>query len=328
MEQLLIATVTVGGIYALLTLGLNVQMGSAGLINFGVVAYFAAGAYAYVILVQPAPTELDTYKYGFDQPMWVGLIGAAAASVVFGLITGWPCLRLRGEYLALTTFAFAEVFGSLITNTTGVTNGTLGFFGIEQPFVDRVDGTVYPWLFAGLVLGSLAIAFAIVRRITQSPFGMALQAVRDDEVAAVQAGKNVRRLRLQAFLIGAVIYGFAGAVYAWYTTVVSPGQFSADITFTVFIALTIGGIGSNYGAVLGAVLLIASQELVAYLATNPVVAERSGAVRSSLEGLLFIVVLRMAPGGLASLFRREGRPREDEPVPASADTAASEAGAR
>ena len=319
MEQLLLATITVGGIYALLTLGLNVQLGYAGLINFGVVAYFTAGAYAYVILVQPAPTGADTYKFGFEQPMWVGLIGAGLAAVVFALITGWPCLRLRGEYLALTTFAFAEVFGSLVTNTTGVTNGTLGFFGIQQPFSTVVSGPNYPWLLAGLIALALLFTFVVVQRITRSPFGMALQAIRDDEVAAIQAGKNVRRLRLQAFLIGAVIYGFAGAIYAWYTTVVSPDQFNADITFTVFIALTIGGIGSNLGAILGAVLLIGSQEVVASLATNPVIAEKAGAVQAALEGLLFLIILRAAPGGAASLLHRRRRPidSQTEPPPAA-----------
>ena len=331
MEQLLLATITVGGIYALLTLGLNVQLGYAGLINFGVVAYFTAGAYAYVILVQPAPTGADSYKFGFALPIWVGLIGAGLAAVAFALITGWPCLRLRGEYLALTTFAFAEVFGSLITNTTSVTNGTLGFFGIQQPFSSVVSGPNYPWLLAALIVIALVATFVIVQRITSSPFGMALKAIRDDEVAAVQAGKNVRRLRLQAFLIGSVAYGFAGAVYAWYTTVVSPGQFDADITFTVFIALIIGGIGSNLGAILGALLLVGSQEVVASLAMNPVIAEKAGSVQAALEGLLFLIILRVAPGGAASLFRRRQHIHEDavEPLePPSQPLIPSEVGSR
>lgn len=302
--DLLIAITTLGGIYALLTLALNVQMGYAGLINFGIVAYFTAGAYAYVILTQPAPTELDTYKFGFDQPTWVGLLGAVAAAVAFAVITGWPCLRLRGEYLALTTFAFAEVFGSLITNTTSITNGTLGFFGIEQPLSEKFAPQAYPQVLATLIGVTVLLVALLVTRVTRAPFGQALRALQDDEIAAIQAGKNVRNLRLQAFLLGAAISGIAGALYTWYTTVISPDLFHAEVTFTVFIALILGGIGSNLGAIFGAGLLIGFQEVVRNFATTPAIAERTGAVQAIVEGLLLILLLRLSPGGAAELFRR------------------------
>lgn len=311
--DLLISIVTLGGIYALLTLALNVQMGFAGLINFGVVAYFTAGAYAYVILTQPPPTGTDTYLFGLEQPTWVGLVGAVVAAMVFAAITGWPCLRLRGEYLALTTFAFAEVFGSLVTNTTSITNGTLGFFGIEQPLSSAFVPQSYPLVLALIIAVAVVVVLLIVRRALRAPFGQALLALKDDEMAAVQAGKNVRNLRLQAFLFGAAISGVAGAFYCWYTTVASPEMFQADITFAVFIALTLGGVGSNYGAILGAAILIGLEEGIRTLATNPVIAERTGAVQAMVEGLLFIVLLRMAPGGLIELFRRLRRPRDGEP---------------
>ncbi|MDP9458714.1 MAG: branched-chain amino acid ABC transporter permease [Actinomycetota bacterium] len=307
--DILITIVTVGGIFAMLSLALNVQMGFAGLINFGIVAYFTAGAYAYVILTQPPPTEFDEYLFGFDQPVWVGLIGAALAAVVFAAITAWPCLRLRGEYLALTTFAFAEVFGSLVTNTASITNGTLGFLGIHQPLSDQVPPRSYPLVLAAMVAAAVLVTFLVVQRITRSPFGRTLLAIQNDELAALQAGKNVRRFRLQAFLVGALISGVAGALYTWYTTVVSPDQFVADVTFTVFIALTLGGIGSNLGAIAGAAVLIGFEEVVQLLATNPFIAERTGAVQATLEGLLFIVLLRLAPGGAAGLLKRRHRPQ-------------------
>lgn len=302
--QFLLTVVTIGGVYALLALALNLKLGHGGLINFGIVAYFTAGAYAYVIIVQPPPTPLDTYKFGFELPMWVGFLGAGAAAVAFALVTGWPCLRLRGEYLALTTFAFAEVFGSLVTNGTAVTNGTLGFSGLAQPFDTMIIGEYYSWFLAGLTALAVAITFVLVQRLTRAPFGRALRAVRDDELAAGLAGKPVRRLRLQTFVLGALICGFAGAIYAWYTTLVSPELFTADVTFTVFIALIIGGIGSNVGAVAGAVVLIGFQEIVRGLATNPVISARAGAVQLALEGLLFIVILRLAPGGAVELLQR------------------------
>lgn len=304
LTQLLITVVTVGGIYALLALALNLQLGYTGLINFGIVAYFAAGAYAYVVLVQPPPSGFDTYLFGFGLPIWVGLIGACAAGALFALITGWPCLRLRGEYLALTTFAFAEVLGSLITNADSITNGTLGFTNLVQPLEDAVAPEDYGWLLAGLVAAVVVIVYLFIRRLTGSSYGNVLKAVRDDELAAVLAGKRVKRLRLQSFVIGAVVSGLAGAIYTWYTTVASPGLFSADITFTVFIILTLGGIGSNLGAVLGAFILIAFQETVRGLATNPVIAQRVGSVVVALEGLMFLVVLRYFPGGAAEALTR------------------------
>lgn len=302
--QLLLTVVTIGGVYALLALALNLQMGHGGLINFGIVAYFTAGAYAYVIVVQPPPTPLDTYKFGFELPMWVGFLAAGAAAVAFALVTGWPCLRLRGEYLALTTFAFAEVFGSLVTNGTAVTNGTLGFSGLAQPLDLVVPGQLYSWFLAGLVAVAVAVTFVLTQRLTRAPFGRALRAVRDDELAAGLAGKPVRRLRLQAFLLGALVCGFGGAIYAWYTTLVSPELFTADVTFTVFIALIIGGIGSNTGALAGAVVLVGFQELVRALATSPVLSARAGAVQLALEGLLLVVILRAAPGGAVELLQR------------------------
>lgn len=327
--QLLLTVAIVGGVYALLTLSLNLQLGQGGLINFGIVAYFTAGAYAYVIAMQPPPTELDSYLFGFGLPMWVAFLCAGLAAVVFALVTGWPCLRLRGEYLALTTFAFAEVFGSLVTNGAAVTNGTLGFTGLSQPFEEVIPGEMYSWFLAGLVAAAVAITFVVMQRLAKAPFGRALRALRDDELAASLAGKRVRRLRLQAFLIGALVSGFAGAMYAWYTTLVGPDLFTADVTFAVFIALLLGGIGSNVGAVGGAVVLIAFQEIVRGLATNPVIASRVGAVQVAMEGLLFIVILRLAPGGAAELLRRardritDRRPsdRGDPPEPMLAGAA-------
>ena len=313
--NLLISIITLGGIYALLTLALNVQLGYAGLINFGIVAYFTAGAYAYVVLTQPPPTELDTYKFGFSQPTWVGLVGAVAAATIFAAITGWPCLRLRGEYLALTTFAFAEVFGSLVTNTTSITNGTLGFFGIEQPLSNQFVPEAYPQVLAAMIAAVVIVVLLIVRRLLRAPFGQALLALRDDEIAAIQAGKNVRNLRLQAFLLGAAISGIAGALYTWYTTVASPEMFNAEITFAVFIALILGGVGSNYGAILGAGLLIGLQEVIRTLATNPAIAERTASVQAIVEGLLFILLLRLAPGGLVEVIRRMRPRRRQSPLP-------------
>jgi branched-chain amino acid transport system permease protein len=162
------------------------------------------------------------------------------------------------------------------------------------------------------------VVLAVVRRLARAPFGQALLALRDDEIAAWQAGKNVRLLRLQAFLLGAAISGISGALYVWYTNVASPEMFSADITFTVFIALVLGGIGSNVGAIFGACLLVGLQEVLRTFATNPLIAERTGAVQAAVEGLLLVLLLRLAPGGIAELITRARRRRKASTHPLDA----------
>lgn len=322
--EFLVAVITLGGIFALMTLALNIQMGYAGLINFGIVAYFCVGAYAYAVFTQDPPTEFDRYLFGLGLPPVVGVIAAIVAAVLFAALTGWPALRLRGEYLALTTFAFAEVFGTLVTNTSGITNGTLGLLGLQQPLSDHVNPARYPLLLAALI-GVLVIAmFLLAQRIGNAPFGRSLFAIQDDEIAALQAGKGVRSMRLQAFLLGAGISGLAGACYVWYITVVNPQMFTAEVTFTIFIALILGGIRSNRGAVLGAFILIGFQEAMRFLAANPIIGERTAAVQSVAEGLVLVLLLRFAPGGVMEIARRvreaTGKTDEEAPTPENGRT--------
>lgn len=294
-----ITVATIAGIYGIMCLALNLEFGHAGLINFGIVAYFAAGSYTYAVLTQPPPGLLDSYVVGLSLPSWVGFAGAGVAGLVMAAITGWPCLRLRGEYLALTTFAFAEVFHSFLVNERRVTNGTVGFTGIERPFLDVGAGLTPRLLFALLVLVCLALVFVASRRLVTSPYGRTLRAIRDDEVAAALAQKPVERRRLEVFLFGALVIGFAGALYAWFTTVVTPALFTAEATFVVWIALVLGGVGSNWGAVWGAFVLIGFEELIRFLNLTPDAAARVSSLRTALVGLLLILLLRFRPTGAA-----------------------------
>lgn len=296
MESLLITVVTLAAIFGVVTLALNLQYGHGGLINFGVVAYFAAGAYAYVIITQPAPSGLDEYVLGLGMPVWVGLAGAGLAGTAFALVTGWPCLRLRGEYLALTTFAFAEVFHSFIVNERRFANGTRGLVGVPRPFREVVEVVPYDIAFALVSLAFLALTFVAVQRLVSSPFGRTLGAIRDDEVAVTTSGKDIGRFRLQVFLLSALLAGLAGAFYVSWTTLATPELFTAEVTFVVWIALVVGGVGSNWGAVAGIFLITAFEELVA---TIPFTTARSAQVASSLQGaalgLLLVVFLRWQP---------------------------------
>ncbi len=293
--QLLLTVVTFGSIFSVVTLALNLQYARGGMINFGLVAYFAAGAYAYAIVTQEPPSGLDQYMFGFNGPWWVGIIAAAFASLAFAAITGWPTLRLRGEYLALTTFAFAEVFHSFLLNERRIGNGSVGLTNIKRP-MSEFGGLDERVIFAAAAVGLLLLTMFVFRRLLNSPYGRALDAIRDDELAAQTVGKNAQRMRLQVFLISAVPVGIAGALYAMHTTLASPSMFTAEITFFIWIALILGGERSIVGAVLGTVGLILFEELVRSI---PFESVRSAQIAASVEhmvmGLLFIAVLRWQP---------------------------------
>ncbi|ARU02502.1 branched-chain amino acid ABC transporter permease [Yoonia vestfoldensis] len=227
---IIIATLTFGAIFSVLTLSLNLQYARGGMINFGTVAYFAAGAYAYAIFTQEPPSGLDQYRFGFDMPWYVGFLAAGVASLLFALVTGWPTLRLRGEYLALTTFAFAEVFHSLLLNERRIGNGSVGLANVERPDPTTLGmSDTVGYALAAVVL-MLVTAF-VFNRLLKSPFGRTIDAVHDDEIAAQAVGKDDARIRLQVFIISAIPIGFAGALYAMITTLVAPAMFTAEVTF-------------------------------------------------------------------------------------------------
>lgn len=295
LYSLILTTLTFGAMFSVLTISLNLQYARGGMINFGTVAYFAAGAYAYAIVTQEAPSGLDQYAIGLEMHWTVGFLAAGLASLLFALITGWPTLRLRGEYLALTTFAFAEVLHSFLLNERRIGNGSVGLSNVERPDpatlgIDESLG----YALAAVIL--MLLTAWLFKRLLGSPFGRVIDAVHDDETAAQAVGKDDARIRLQVFIISAIPIGFAGALYAMITTLVAPALFTAEITFFVWIALALGGEKTILGAILGTMGLILFQESVAAI---PFESVRSAQIAASVEevitGILFIIVLRMRP---------------------------------
>ena len=301
--------VTVVAIFSLLTLALNLQFGQAGIINFGLVAYFAVGAFTYAILTQPPPSELDDYAFGAQMSAWPAAAIAVAASVAFAFLVGKPVLRLGEEYLALATFAFAQVVESVLINVRAIGNGSLGLSSIEPPAAESIPFENYDLWFMVGALVLLAVVYALVRQLSRSPFGETLRATRDDELAAAAVGKRVERFRMKSFLLGCGIAGVAGVLYTSYTTVAAPGLFTADVTFTAFIALVIGGLGSNLGAVIGAAMFFGLEELLDLIPLSGETAQLVASARIIPFGLALILVLRFAPQGLMGLRSRRGRPK-------------------
>lgn len=302
-SQLIVTVVMFGSLFSVLTLSLNLQYARGGMINFGTVAYFAAGAYAYAIVTQEPPSGLDQYWFGFDAPWWAGVLAAGLASMVFAAITGWPTLRLRGEYLALTTFAFAEVLHSFLLNERRIGNGTVGLSNVERPSPEWL-GLPDTYVFAGAAFVLMVLTMLVYRRLLNSPYGRAIDAIRDDELAAEAVGKDVKRLRFEVFVISAIPVGIAGALYAMITTLVSPSLFTAEVTFFVWIALVLGGEKTIFGAVAGTMALVLFQELVRAFPFESVrAAQLAASVEHMLTGMIFIVILRWQP------FERMARSR-------------------
>lgn len=295
--DLIFSVMSLAAIYALLTLALNLHFGMAGLINFGIVAYFAVGAYVYALATQPPPGAIDSYVVGLGLPSWAGVILGVVAAMLFALLTGGPTLRLRGEYLALTTFAFAEVLHSVLVNVGGLANGQRGLSSIFPPFYERIPFAFYEEYMLVGVLAVLVAVFALQRHLTRSPFGLALRAIRDDELASQALGKVAPTFRLKAFVSGAAIAGLAGILYAWHSTLVSPALFTADVTFTAFIALVLGGVGSNVGAVVGAFVLFGVTEALTFLPISADNFQIIDSIRTIVLGLIVILILRFRPRG-------------------------------
>lgn len=288
MEAYLVAIAIVGAIYVLLTLGLTLQYGLTGLVNFGHVGFFAIGAYASALISMQG----------------VPLVLSFACAAAIAALASWPiglvALRLRDDYFAVVTLGFSETVRLALTSEKWLTNGVQGIPGIPRTFAGL--GVGLPGALATLAaitLVCLAVAL-VLRRIVRSPFGRVIEAIRDNEEALKALGKDPARFKIQVLALGAALAGIAGAFYAHYITYLSPDQFIPLVTFYVWMAMIMGGVGRVSGAVVGALLLMLFLEGTRFL-------------RDLLPGLVSEVdmaSLRLGAVGLAlilfTLFRPQG----------------------
>ncbi len=258
MEQLYgyflysLSLLTFGGIYAILCLGLNIQWGFTGLFNAGVAGFFAIGAYVSAILTAP---ESPRHLGGYDLPIPVGVFIAMVVCVPVAWAIGRVCIRLRSDYLAIATLGIAEIIRLVFKNELWATNGARGVSFVPKPF----EAWDSPWdqiAMALVVLVIVALLYIAIELARTSPWGRLMAAIREDEPAALAAGKNVERFRLEAFVIGAVVMALGGAMMAHYIKFVDPKMAEPlKATFLVWVMLIAGGSGNNKGAILGAMLL-------------------------------------------------------------------------
>ncbi len=289
MEAYLVAMLVFAGFYALMALGLNVIWGLTGMVNLGLVGFFAVGAYASALL---------TTKLLWPMPLgWAaGAVMAAAAGAIMALIVA----RLRGDYLAIVTLGFAEVIRLVASNEIWLTNGTDGISGIPGPWRGDVSPQGFNLIYLGIVWAAVAVVFVLLARLSHSPFGRVLRAIREDEDVAAVAGKPVLWFKVRAFTIGAAVLGGAGALYAHYNAYIAPDGFAPLLTIYIVLALTAGGVGAMRGAIIGALFVIALLESTRFLAAvipgvSPV---QKAALREGAIALSLILLLRFRPQGL------------------------------
>jgi ABC-type branched-subunit amino acid transport system permease subunit len=214
-------------------------------------------------------------------------------------------LRLSDEYLAILTLGFGEAIGLVALSEDWLTGGSLGLSDIPRPLVGLVPEQNYELAFLGLLIVILIIIYIALEMLLRSPFGRTLRAIREDDVVALTLGKNVAMMRVKAFAIGGAIIGVAGAFHAYYLTYVDPSQFTATITGYTFMAVIIGGRGSNKGLVLGATIIMGLIESTRFLkdAVEIVDSSQLAALRLILIGAGLVLFLIYRPQGIASEYR-------------------------
>jgi len=288
MENYVIAMAVSAGIYAMMALGVNVMWGFAGMVNLGLVGFFAVGAYVSALLTKAGAA------------IALGMASATIVAAIVGVLVSLVTVRLRGDYLAIVTLGFAETIRIVASNAIGVTNGTDGISGIPGPYRSALSPEAFNLLYLGIVAVIVALTYVCTERLRASPFGRVLRAIRDDEQVAAVAGKHVTLFKVKAFAIGSAALGLAGALYAHYTSYIAPDIFVPLFTLYIKLALLAGGLGNNRGAILGAVavvfLLEASRFVIPFIpGLSPV---QGAALREFGIAALLIVMLRYRPAGL------------------------------
>lgn len=286
--------------YIISSLGLNIQYGFTGMFNVGIAGFFAVGAYTSAILT--GPEYADTIFGGFQLPIIFGWLCAIVVSGLAGVLVGLVTLRLREDFLAISTFGIAICIQLVALNSESVTRGPNGLYAIPKPFSRFLDSAFMSNLIYLIIciMTIVAIYYAL-ERVVKSPWGRVLRSIREDEVAAEALGKNVFMYRLQAFVLGCGIMGLAGAMYANFVRFISPQDFLPIFTIQVYVMLIVGGKGNNLGAIVGAIVIwalwSASDSLINFIVT-PDYQTQAAALRIIIVGMVLVLMLLFKPLGI------------------------------
>jgi branched-chain amino acid transport system permease protein len=301
----------VAGIYTILALGLQLQFGFTGLLNFGQVAFMAVGAYTMAILV---------VKEGWS--MWLAAPLGIAAAATAGLLLGLPSLRLRADYFAIVTIAFSEIVRYVATNENSLTGGSQGTIALGKVGEaaqyngqwERFQARVQDWLHVSssdvamlVIVWTVAVVLlALVWLAVRTPWGRVLRAIREDEDAAASLGKNVFAYKLQVLALGSALGGVAGLFYAWQFSFFSPDDFQPLLTFFAWMIVILGGLGRVWSVPVGSVVfgfLFAGTRFLDFAPLSYLDSAQRAYFRLIVIGLLIIGLVVLRPQGI--LGRRE-----------------------
>lgn len=285
-------------IYVMLGLGLNIVVGLAGLLDLGYVAFYAVGAYSYALL-----------NVHFGLGFWALLPVGALLAACFGVLLGFPVLRLRGDYLAIVTLGFGEIIRLILENWNEFSFGPSGISNIPRPGLfglplDLHQSTVYLYY---LMIGLCLFTIFVVHRLQHSRIGRAWMALREDEIACEAMGIDKTKTKLTAFALGATWAGMAGVLFAAKTTFINPASFTFLESAMILSIVVLGGMGSILGVVAGALVLILLPEYLRAFSDY----------RMLLFGTLMVLMMVFRPQGIVANLRRtyRFRPREESHEP-------------
>ncbi|WP_126447051.1 ABC transporter permease subunit [Sulfuricystis multivorans] len=296
-------------LFVFLSLGLNIVVGMAGLLDLGYVAFYAVGAYTWALLASP--------HFDLHLPFWVILPLGALLACIAGAVLGAPTLRLRGDYLAIVTLGFGEIVRIFMNNLSApfnITNGPKGITRIDGMRIGNLDfvrtDTLFSIDFSGpvkyyYVLLLLLLGVIVVNlRLQNSRIGRAWVAIREDEIAAKAAGINTRNVKLLAFAMGASFGGIAGGMFAAMQGFISPESFVLNESIMILAMVVLGGMGNVWGVIAGALLLSFVPEFLRY-SVEPLQRALFGrmlidpeVLRMLLFGLALVLTMRFRPAGL------------------------------
>jgi branched-chain amino acid transport system permease protein len=275
-------------IYVVVGLGLNIVVGLAGLLDLGYVAFYAVGAYSYALL-----------NHHFGIGFWLALPIGGLLGTLFGIILGFPVLRLRGDYLAIVTLGFGEIIRLILENWNEFSFGPSGIAGIPRPGFFGMDLTLHQahiYLYYLMVGLSLFTVF-IVRRLQDSRIGRAWMALREDEIACQAMGIDKIKTKLSAFALGATWAGMGGVMFAAKTTFINPASFTIWESIIILCVVVLGGMGSIIGVIGGAFILILLPEYLRAFSEY----------RMLIFGVVLILMMVFRPEGIIAIKRRNYR---------------------
>ena len=296
----------IAGIYAVVALGLQLNVGYTGIVNFGQAGFMAVGAYSMAILVLEA---------GFS--FWLALPAAVLITMAFGVLIGLPSLRLRADYFAIVTLAMAEVVRLTAQNARGLTGGNEGLYckfeGATQTCFDDSWRSVSDWILGVvenfwadpepllplLLVTWVTVGLGIVglSYVQRTPWGRVLRAIREDEDATRALGKNTLLYKLQSLAISALLGAFAGFFLALFLATIHPDDYEPIVTFFAFGVLILGGLANYRGVVVGAILLWTLLEGTRFVEL-PISEEKTAALRFAIVGVVLIGLMAFRPQGI------------------------------